>query len=82
MEVKAAGKTYHIHVLIIIKSGSLNHLEPSWPVRACNGIALSLPLKWCGHVADHYIITDVMRQCIEFPLLRAGWECANFSVTS
>ena len=28
---------------IILKSGSLNLLEPSGPVQACNGIALPLP---------------------------------------
>jgi hypothetical protein len=28
-----------------LKSGSLNLLEPSGPVQACNGIALSLPLQ-------------------------------------
>jgi hypothetical protein len=27
-----------------LKSGSLNLLEPSGPVKACNGIALPLPL--------------------------------------
>jgi hypothetical protein len=27
-------------VLIVLKSGSLNLLEPSGPVKACNGIAL------------------------------------------
>jgi hypothetical protein len=27
-----------------LKSGSLNLLEPSEPVQACNGIALPLPL--------------------------------------
>jgi hypothetical protein len=30
------------HVPIFLKSGSLNLLEPSGPVRACNGIALLL----------------------------------------
>ena len=29
---------------IVLKSESLNLLEPSGPVRACNGIALFLPL--------------------------------------
>jgi len=24
----------------VLKSGSLNLLEPSWPLQACNGIAL------------------------------------------
>jgi len=42
--VKAAGaygwQHYHPHVPIILNSGSLNLLEPSQPVQACNGIAL------------------------------------------
>jgi hypothetical protein len=29
-----------------LKSGSLSLLEPSGPVKACNGIALPLPLHW------------------------------------
>jgi hypothetical protein len=29
---------------IVLKSGSLNLLEPSGPVKACNGIDLPLPL--------------------------------------
>jgi len=45
-EVKAAGayglQLYHIHVLIVLKSGSLNLLEPSGPVQARNGIASPL----------------------------------------
>jgi hypothetical protein len=31
-----------LHVPIFLKSGSLNLLEPSGPVKDCNGIALSL----------------------------------------
>ena len=27
-----------------MKSGNLNFLEPSWPLQACNGTALPLPL--------------------------------------
>ena len=42
--VKAAGaygwQPYHLHILTVLKSGSLNILEPSGPVQACNGIAL------------------------------------------
>ena len=42
--VNAAGalgwQPYHLHVLIVLKSGKLNLLEPSAPVQACNGIAL------------------------------------------
>jgi len=33
---------YYLQVPIVLKSGSLNLLEPSGPVQACNGIALSL----------------------------------------
>ena len=44
--VKAAGaydwQPYHLHVPIVLKSGSLNLLESSGPVQACNGIALPL----------------------------------------
>jgi hypothetical protein len=44
LEVKVAGaygwQPYHLHVLIVLKSGSLNLLEPSGPVQACNGIAV------------------------------------------
>jgi len=35
---------YHLHLLIVLKSGSFNFLEPSGSVQACNGIALPLPL--------------------------------------
>jgi hypothetical protein len=37
-------KPYHLHVPIVLKSGSLNLLEPSGPVQACNEIAL--PFKY------------------------------------
>jgi hypothetical protein len=30
--------TNHLHVPIVLKSGSLNLLEPSGPVQACNGM--------------------------------------------
>ena len=42
--VKAAGakgwQPYHLHVPIVLQSGSLKLLEPSGPVQACNGIIL------------------------------------------
>ena len=42
--VKATGaygwQLYHLLALIVLKFGSLNLLAPSWPVQACNGIAL------------------------------------------
>jgi hypothetical protein len=48
--VKAAGaldwQSCHLHEPIVLKSGSLNLLEPSGPVKACNGIAL--PWIRCG----------------------------------
>jgi hypothetical protein len=43
--VKAAGaygwQPYNLHVPIVLKSGSLNLLEPSGPVQACNGIVFT-----------------------------------------
>ena len=43
-EVRAAGaygwQPYHLHVVIVLKSGSLKLLEPTGPVQACNGIVL------------------------------------------
>jgi len=51
--VKAAGaygwRPYQLHVPIVLKSGSLNLLEPSRAVQSCNGIALP-PWRltfWC-----------------------------------
>ena len=42
--VKAAGayswQPYHLHVLIVLKYGSLNLLEPFGSLQACHGIAL------------------------------------------
>jgi hypothetical protein len=44
--VKAADaydrQSYHLHVPIVMKSGSLNLLESFGPVKVCNGIALPL----------------------------------------
>jgi hypothetical protein len=33
----------HFHVPIVLKSGSLNLLEPYGPLQTCNGIVLHLP---------------------------------------
>ena len=50
--VKAAGacggQPYHLHVPIVLKSGSLNLLEPSGSVQARNGIALFLTSPLLG----------------------------------
>ena len=40
--MRRADKPYHFRVLSFLKSGSLNLLETSGPVQACNGIALPL----------------------------------------
>ena len=44
--VKSAGAwgwhPYHLHVPNVMKSGSLNLLEPSRPVQACTGIAFNI----------------------------------------
>jgi hypothetical protein len=47
--VKAAGEygwqPYHLHVPIVLKSGSLNLLELPGHVQGCTGIGLPLPLR-------------------------------------
>ena len=42
-------------VLIVLQSGSLNLLEPSGSLQACNGIALPLPLPFykCKVISQH-----------------------------
>jgi hypothetical protein len=35
------GWRYHLHMPIVLKSGSLDLLEPSGPFQACNGIAFT-----------------------------------------
>jgi len=55
--VKAAGaqgwQSYYLHVPIVLKSGSLNFLEPSGPVQACNGIAL--PYSMSVNLHNSYV---------------------------
>jgi hypothetical protein len=54
----------HSHVSIVLKSGNLNLLEPSGPVKTCNGIALlvyvyinSIDLmKFAAHMALLFIV--------------------------
>ena len=44
---------------IVLKSGSLNLLEPSGPVQACNGIAL--PLQCVPFLADLRTVSRVLQ---------------------
>jgi hypothetical protein len=46
-------------MLVILKSESLNLLEPSWPFQACNGIALSLPIFVCSFSSGLWMLVDV-----------------------
>ena len=60
--VKAAGvwgwQPYHLHVLIVLKLRSVNLLELSGPVQACNGIALHFCCYSCSHIFSTIIIVD------------------------
>ena len=59
--IKAAGEygwqPYHLHVPIVLKSGSLNLLELSGPVKACNGIALI----WIHSIIQQSVWRQVQR---------------------
>ena len=54
--VKGAGaygwQPYNFHMPIVLKSASLNHLDPSGTVQACNGIALPLSLGLYIRIAN------------------------------
>jgi hypothetical protein len=59
--VKVAGaygsQPYHLHVPIVLKSGSINLLVPSGPVQDCNGLALALHKCFIQVQLDvHYIL--------------------------
>jgi hypothetical protein len=41
---------------IVLKSGSLNLLEPYGPVQSCNGIVLLLPIPLPLHLLKKYVI--------------------------
>jgi hypothetical protein len=51
-------RTYHLHVPFVLNSGSLNLLEPSGTLQACNGIALPLYVHLCKRFA--WIATSVV----------------------
>jgi hypothetical protein len=48
--IKAAGafgwQIYHLHVPTVLKSGSLDLLQPSGSVQVCPGTALPLPVSY------------------------------------
>ena len=47
-------RAYHLHVLTVLKTGSLNLLEASGPVQACNGIAFALRTIWSPQSLTQY----------------------------
>jgi hypothetical protein len=49
-------------VLIVLKSGSLNLLEPSGPVKDCNGIALPSQLTFVNILFGILAYTSLMNQ--------------------
>jgi len=51
----------NLHVPIVFKSGSLNLLEPSGPVQACNGIAL--PFTFCLRTKDQCTLPLTISRC-------------------
>ena len=49
---------------IVTKSGSLNFLEPSGPVQACNGTALPLPYHGCLGLRDDPRFVTLEASCL------------------
>ena len=76
--VKAAGaygwQPYHFLVLPVLKSESLDLLEPSGPVQACNGILLPLPFTLLNTAGVAQCDSDCET------LRRAGWQSDRGSI--
>jgi hypothetical protein len=67
-----------LHVPIVLKSGSLNLLEPSGPVKACNGILLLLLLfihSSCGTAAHSQALASHFVGFRNNWVLRCGVIC-------
>ena len=62
-------RPYHLHVPIVLKSGSLNLLEPSGPVKAYNGNALPFYLFIGGWISSRVGLDVVEESKIFWPLL-------------
>jgi len=50
-------QTYHLHVATVLKSGSLNLLEPSGPVQAC--VEIALPFLHYSLYANYVTVDDL-----------------------
>jgi len=90
--VKAAGaygwKPYHLHVPIVLKSGSLIFLEPSGPAQACNGIALPLPyvakyliLQYGVRIPSYQRAQSNSRSLLSFCATCMNYKCCFFLPT-
>ena len=67
--VKAAdAQAYHLHVPTVLKSGSLNLLEPSGPVQAYNGI--TLPSFTLSEYRLYFVVEQTNTRCQ--PLLQTA----------
>jgi hypothetical protein len=68
--VKAAGAygwwPYHLYVPIVLKYGSLNLLEPSEFVQACNGIAFTARKKWNWLFLHIFFNSHPTLRCTQF----------------
>jgi len=48
-------QSYHLHVPIVLKSGSLNLLEPSGHIQACNGGCFTFALTTPCYIFCYYV---------------------------
>jgi len=60
----------NLHVLIVLKSGILNLLEPPGPVQACNGIALPLPYLYL--IFSNSNIRSILLLIVSTPTLKSN----------
>jgi hypothetical protein len=72
-EVKVAGayglQPYHLHVLIVLKSGSLNLLKPSGPVQAwdCSMNSVQYDMKQC------FVNAEILEEAKKLRRYESNW---------
>ena len=72
---------YHFHVPIVLKSGSLNLLELSGPVQACNEIALpfTFPIPFLVFFLSYHSLSLIFLP-LPLSILRSGTGALSASI--
>ena len=72
-------QTYDLHVPTVLKSVSLNLLEPSGPLQACNGIDFSLSF-FLSFLFFFFIISFMLLPLESFSVIQNSMPCSHWDV--